>query len=337
MNNYPTPFELNNRILRNTMPSMRYYGQTKFTDFAEAARKKLTELVGLDKLVKTDLCVKIEYDKQLEDFREIRFTFQSEAGYRVPCHLLIPNDADKPLPVMICLQGHSKGMHISLARKRWEDEDLTNLLSGERDFAIQAVNHGYCAVTVEQRNFGECGGTEKGPDCTNSALTALLTGRTTVGERVWDVSRTIDVLEQSFTEFVDVEMIACMGNSGGGTTTYYAVCLEPRIKAAIPSCALCTYADSIGAVHHCACNYIPNIASFFDMGDLAVMIAPRPLIVVSGKDDGIFPLNGVHETFDIIQRLYSYAGAPDKCRLVVGNEGHRFYAAQGWAAFNDVL
>ena len=77
------------------------------------------------------------------------------------------------------------------------------------------------------------------------------------------------------------------GNSGGGTATIYASALLENIKVSMPSCALCTYKDSIGAMHHCTCNFVPNIAIDFDMGDLCGLIAPRKLIVVSGGQQGI--------------------------------------------------
>ncbi|MCK4373914.1 MAG: hypothetical protein KAX19_01255 [Candidatus Brocadiae bacterium] len=31
----------------------------------------------------------------------------------VPAHLLVPKGETHPLPAMVCLQGHSPGMHIS--------------------------------------------------------------------------------------------------------------------------------------------------------------------------------------------------------------------------------
>jgi DUF2075 family protein len=40
------------------------------------------------------------------------------------------------------------------------------------------------------------------------------------------------------------------------------------------------------------------------MGDLSVMIAPKKLVLVCGKDDNIFPLHGVKDTFDIIKNIY---------------------------------
>jgi hypothetical protein len=165
-------------------------------------------------------------------------------------------------------------------------------------------------------------------------MVALLLGRTMIGERVWDVSRAIDVLGE-FPE-IDVGRTACMGNSGGGTITYFAACLDERISVAMPSCYVCTFRDSIGMIDHCEDNYLPGILQFFEMGDLACLIAPRPLVVVAGRKDLIFPIDGVEETFDTIQRIYAAASAPDRCKLVVGPEGHRFYADLAWPSFREL-
>jgi dipeptidyl aminopeptidase/acylaminoacyl peptidase len=165
-------------------------------------------------------------------------------------------------------------------------------------------------------------------------MVALLLGRTMIGERVWDVSRAIDALN-CFPD-VDTSRTGCMGNSGGGTITYFAACLEPRISIAMPSCYVCTFRDSIGRIDHCEDNYIPRALRYFEMGDLACLIAPRPLVVVAGRDDPIFPIAGVEEAFDTIRQIYAAAGAPDHCRLVIGDGGHRFYAAQAWRAFRDL-
>ena len=153
--------------------------------------------------------------------------------------------------------------------------------------------------------------------------------RTTIAERVTDISCAIDAIEEHFPA-LDADNIVVMGHSGGGTATFYAACLEPRIKLAVASCAVCTYKDSIAAMHHCVCNFIPNIAKYFDMGDLGGLIAPRKLIVVNGEVDNIFPKCGVDESYEIIEKLYAAAGAPDNCAHVMGNGGHRFYADPVW-------
>jgi len=37
-------------------------------------------------------------------------------------------------------------------------------------------------------------------------------------------------------------------------------------------------------------------------------------------------IEGVKETFDTIEQVYRMAGVADRCRLVVGEGGHRLYA-----------
>lgn len=311
------------------------YDGGDFDSWLICAKEKLYQLIGMNSFTKVNPELEIEYEKKLKNTTEIRFTFQSESGYRVPCHLLLPDGVKNP-PVMICLQGHSKGMHISLARVKYPSDEQT-IANGDRDFCIRAVNEGFAAIALEQRNFGECGGSERGPGCFESAMTALLTGRTTVGERVWDVSRLIDVLERDFSDKIDVHNICCMGNSGGGTTTAYLAALEERIVMAIPSCAMCTFKDSIGAMKHCACNYVPNIAKYFDMGDIMAMSYPKYFIQVSGVDDNIFPIFGAKEVFEKGKKAYASQNLESRCNLIIGNGGHRFYADDAWPVIHQYL
>lgn len=322
-----TAYENNISVLKGVKPSMSYIsGDVEL--WKNTARQKLSELLGMNSFEKVDALLDIEYEKELDGFVEIRFTFQSEQDYRVPCHMLIPKNIENP-PVMICLQGHSKGMHISLGRPKYDgDEEI--IKGGDRDFCVRAVKEGFAAIAVEQRNFGECGGDEMGTHCLESAMTALLSGRTTIGERVWDISRLIDVLEENFSSEVDVHTICCMGNSGGGTATAYAAALEDRIVLAMPSCAMCTYKDSIGAMHHCTCNYVPHIANYFDMGDLMAMAHPKYYIQVSGINDDIFPVDGAIKVFENGKKAYDYTNQGNRCVMVKGNGGHRFYADDAW-------
>jgi len=78
------------------------------------------------------------------------------------------------------------------------------------------------------------------------------------------------------------------------------------------------------------------VLKYFEMGDLAGLIAPRPFVVVTGAQDPIFPLAGVKQAFAAAEALYKAAGAEDKIKLVVGPEGHRFYAQQAWPVFREL-
>ena len=324
-------------LFETAAKSLAFNPENDYQQWRKQVDVKLRELIGAQP-EKVPLNLRIQDEKENGLFSEKRFVFTSEAHADVPGHLVIPKNGESPFPVVICLQGHTSGMHISLGRAKYEGDEES--ICGDRDFAIQAVREGYAALVIEQRCFGER--KDSRPErvqhlknsCHHASMSALLLGRTMIGERVGDVSRAIDVL----TEFpeIDPSRIGCMGNSGGGTITYYAACLEPRIGIAMPSGYVCSYLWSLRMIDHCACNYIPGFMQYFDLADLAGLIAPRPFVIVAGRHDDIFPLDGVKAAFGTIQQIYQAAGATDKCRLIIGEEGHRFYAKLAWPVFREL-
>jgi len=332
------PETCHQHLLDTVTPALAYTPERDYQGWRQSVEARLQELLGPTPAV-VPLNIRQEEGVERDFYRETRFVFTSEPGADVPCYLLTPLDAGEPLPLVICLQGHTSGMHISMGMPKNEGDERM-IASGDRDFALQAVQEGYAALVMEQRCFGERGDARATQvrhvknGCHHASMVALLLGRTMVGERVWDVRRAIDALAH-FPE-IDTQRIGCMGNSGGGTITWFAACVEPRIRIAMPSCYVCSFRHSIAAIDHCADNYVPGILRWFDLGDLACLIAPRPLVVVAGRTDPIFPLEGVHQAFATIQQIYARAAAPDKCRLVVGEGGHRFYAAQSWPVFNEL-
>ena len=320
-------------LLPNAPRAMAFDGTKPFAEWQKQAREKLAELLGMDTFVPCDPQFALEWTHEGQGYTEYRFQFNTEEKYRSIAHLLIPDGTKQPMPLVICLQGHSRGMHISLGRAKFPGDD-ESIHGGDRDFAPQILREGYAALTVEQRAFGECGGKPE-PNCYQTAMSAILMGRTLIGERVWDISRAIDTVTAHFPQ-IDADRIALMGNSGGGTTTIYAAALEPRIKAAMPSCALAGFTESIGLLHHCSCNYVPNILRWFDMGDLMGMAAPAVYIAVNGKDDPSFPLASANREFEQGKRCYEAAGCGENVRHVVGQQGHRFYAADSWPVFREL-
>ncbi len=322
-------------MLRNSKLALTYDPERNFDTWRIEVSRKFKELLGLDLFKKVDPRLRIDYSEKKDSFHETRFIFASEENTDVPCHLLVPASGKPPYPVVICLQGHTAGMHISLGRPKFEGDQES--ISGERDFAIQAVNEGYAALVLEQRCFGERSDMRPkerrtfSATCHHASMVEIILGRTMAAARVWDVSRAIDMLK-NFPD-IDTQRIGCMGNSGGGTVSYYAACLDPRIKIAMPSCCFCTFEDSIGKIDHCADNYIPGIMKFFEMPDLSCLIPARHLIVVAGKTDPIFPFDSAKKAFEKVKIIYGKAGMPERCVLVEGDGGHRFYAKQAWSEF----
>lgn len=324
-------------LAKNLEPALAFKEGMNFEEWQQEAHAKLETLLGLP-LPECESEFQVTAEDETCEYISISFTFQSEPGYRVPCTLLVPKGVDKPIPGVICLQGHSKGAHISLGKVIYESDAKS--IAGGRDFAIRAVKEGFCAIAMEQRYMGTLAQTEDGqPACLkdNAAMGSFLLGRTPIGERVWDIHRLIDVIQNYLGKYIDPSKIICMGNSGGGTATFYASCYDERICLSVPSCAVCTYDESIMAMWHCPCNCIPGIRSYFNMGDLGGLIVPRPVVVVCGVEDNIFPLAGVEKSYETMRNIYQSVGKGELCRLVKGNGGHQFYPDEAWPVVKELL
>ncbi len=261
------------------------------------------------------------------------------AKRRIRCFVFI-TDKEK-YPIAITLQGHSSGFHLSIGQQK-EDGDEKKL--PRVAFAVQAVKNGYIALAIEQRGMGErrlnrSYGKEykffqRPHMCAFASLTAISLGRTIIGERVWDISRAIDALS-NFSEY-DLEKILITGNSGGGTASYYAACIDNRIKLCVPSCSFCSYETSILDIEHCACNYIPNIRQWVEMEDLSCLIAPRGLIVIAGQKDDIFPIEGVRKSFEKVKEIYE-KNSEGGCKLVETSKGHFWCESIVWNEVKKML
>lgn len=317
-----------------TLPQDSYREGEDFYAWQAAAREQLKQLLGLP-LPTCEPFLEMEYTKDCDTHTEHRFTVQTEPGYVVPCHLLIPKGRTERIPLTLCLSGHATGMHIVLGAPKNEQDEQSLEKWPPRAIAPRVIREGRAALVIEARNFGESSVEGYGTSCTEAAKIAMMIGRTIIGERVSDAMRILDAVLEHFP-LLDPEGILCTGNSGGGTATFYLACIDERIAIAAPSCAVCTYEDSIAAMRHCACNHIPNMRKHFEMGDLGGLIAPRRLIVAAGEVDPIFPLKGVKKAYETIERLYRCAGAPDACALVVGSDGHFFYADEIWKQFYEM-
>jgi len=326
---YFVPSQYHRHLMETTERELAWKGQD-FAPWQKALRERFIELLGGFPEERVPLNVEELEWEETETYVRRKLVFTSEPYADVPAHLLTPRGAQGRLPAMICLQGHSPGMHISIGVAR--DQHEKELVAGDRDIAIQAARNGFVALAIEQRCFGERGESlqkqRSDHPCQDATMHSLQLGRTLTGERVWDVMRALDLLE-TMPE-VDMERVGCMGNSGGGTTTFHSACLDARIKVAVVSCYFCTFAHSLMRIYHCADNYIPGILKVAEMPELAGLIAPRKLLIVAGREDSIFPYEGVAQGAETARDIFRAAGCPDNVELVVGEQGHRFYAEQSW-------
>jgi dienelactone hydrolase len=299
-------------------------------------RPALRELLGIPRIAERGISAlesrrvgEVEADDHVRE----EWTIRSEPGFELPFFLLRPRRLDRPAPLVLTPHGHIRQAKAAYAGLWSSEEERVALIEGERDIALQAVRAGYVAIAPDMRGFAglrrrEDIAADSHKSCRALQLLAQLFGRTLIGERVWDIGRLIDYAVTR--PDIDAGRIAITGNSGGGTVSLFAAACDERISLCIPGCAFCTIEDSIGSIRHCECNYVPGIMTHAEMSDVACLVWPRPFLVVAGRQDEIFPIAAVERAFAQVEGIYRAAGTPERCRLSIGEGGHRYYKRDVW-------
>ena len=325
-----SPSVYHRNLLSQNVPSLGY-DQGDVRKWQTALRRKLRQLVGDMPAERCPLRPRQLWRRPHPQGTIEKIAFTSEPYADIVAYVCLPKAAQPPYPFMVCLQGHSTGMHNSIAVQQ-EDETKPLEVEGDRDFALGCMSRGIAALCIEQRSFGERREQvqkQVSPHgCHDATMQALMLGKTLIGERVYDVDRGIDYL--ALRGDADMNRIGVMGNSGGGTISLFSAALLPRLAFAMPSCYFCTFRDSIMSIYHCADNYIPGLLKYAEMADIMGLFAPKPVVIVAGKEDPIFPIRATRQAFRHLQRIYNACGAKNHCHLVVGAGGHRFYADDAW-------
>jgi dienelactone hydrolase len=237
----------------------------------------------------------------------------------MPVYLLLPKGADAPRPVVLAFAGHGYGVKDIVGL--WEDGEERNTPDGyHKDFAVALCRRGFAVAAPEISCFGERQtdfsylnttlGQGVPTTCTHTAMLAFHLGGSAVGLRVRDGKRLVDYLQTRSD--VDAGRLGAMGISGGGLHTFFSTCLDPRIQACVISGYYSTFRDSVLAMSHCACNFVPGLGRFGEMYDLVGLIAPRPLLVEAGTRDPIFPIEAVKRSVDMAREVYGVWGAEKK-------------------------
>lgn len=315
-----SPIVKEREFIKGITPALRHQKGSDFASWQVEARAKLAELLGLSLMAPFTPSVEIVSSDDKADYREFIIKVETEKDYYLTATLRMPATSADKAPLVIFPIGHS--------------DDFAALLdSGAVSDAIKA---GYAALVVEQRNFDGCNAildtiSEEGAKrvtwhpCYRSSMRAAMLGRTTMGERVWDLMRVLDVVLARY-DSIDSNKVAIVGNSGGATLAYYTACIDERISAVVASSGFCSFEKSIMQRHHCVCNYIPYIANYFELGDLAGLIAPRALVIVAPKNDEWFPVDGAEDAFALAKAAYADSSRPEALKLYTPDGERGFYS-----------
>jgi hypothetical protein len=146
--------------------------------------------------------------------------------------------------------------------------------------------------------------------------------------RIWDGIRAIDYV--CTRSEVDPDRIGYMGQSGGGTMTALMQTVEPRIKAAAPSC----YLTSLSELCHWMGpqdgeqNIFGQLA--FGLNHTGYVLIPDIPIAVTCKFSDMFPFYGTRTLFDTVETVEKAIGKPGRSFLNSAPGPH------GWTESTEV-
>jgi len=325
------------------LPALSFKGETQsdFTAWKHEALKKYTELLG-EFPARVPLDAEIEYTVREGVVVRQRVVFDTEEHMSVPCQILYPADmkTDRGNPAIICCHGHGPGKD-AVAALISGPEIRAFIAEHNFDFGMQMAKAGFFCLCPELRGFGERKSEQLPPlyecdPCNADYIKATLFGLYPLTLNLWDIMRCIDYLETRAE--VDPERIGMMGISGGGTMTTFTTAFEQRIKAA----DIIGYVNPFGEFaicddNACGMQVLPNLYRYFDVHDIAGLIAPRPLLVEMGIYDSIFPFEDLIRGWQGIERIYKAAGADDRLVSDIFPGVHAFSGIKAFEFFKKYL
>jgi len=312
---------------------LRFQAQTveQAETWQQAVRPQLREALGFSGLPAAALEARqIERVERADHIRE-KWLLRTWENALMPVYLLLPKGASGPLPVVVAFHGHGYGAKDIVGL--WEDGEERLTPEGyHADFGLALCRRGFAVAVPEISCFGERTtdfsylnqtiGQSAPSTCEHAAHLAMHLGGSAVGLRAHDAARLIDWLET--LPGLDTRRLGAMGISGGGMHTLFSACLDERIRACVISGYYSTFQDSILAMHHCPCNFVPGLHRFGEMYDLIGLVAPRPLLVEAGTYDSIFPLKAVQSSVQIArERVYRVWGAEGQVETDIFEGRHR--------------
>lgn len=310
-----------------------------------STRQALATTLGLARFERSHNEVTLIRSVDKGDFVRHKYVMRTGPHTLMPFYLLLPKNINGPLPTMVAFAGHGYGVADIVGL--WEDGSERTHGSGyHNDFAVALCRQGFAVAAPEISCFGERqtdfgyldtvnGQPVPGSTCTHTAMLAFHLGLSVPSMRVHDALCLVDYLETRSD--LDIQRLGAMGISGGGMHTLFSMCIDERYKAGMISGYFSSFKESILAMHHCACNFVPGLAAFGEMHDLVGLVAPRPLFFEAGTRDPIFPINAVRTGVSQARRVYSVFGASQQIVLNTFEGRHEVHGGPAYPWLRQVL
>ncbi|MDM0075259.1 prolyl oligopeptidase family serine peptidase [Variovorax sp. J2P1-59] len=309
-------------------PALDFSGKEAFARSAEAVRERLRQSLrypppGFDAAPTQPVVETVVGEDEFATYRELKIPVLP--GVFATGLYLRPKSAkpDQKLPLVISAHGRG-GMPSPTP-----DDKLQTVMKSHRDLAWDALRHGYAVWLPTYVHYGKEG------DGFRDRLTV----------RAWEAGTSLPAIEIAKTvkaldvllkrPDIDPQRVAMMGQSYGGFYTLYTTAIDPRIRVA----AVAAYFNDREAVldHSEPFGFLdwrfPDSLTLWRDPSVAALVAPRPLLIESGSQDQLFPIEGARKAAPEIARLYDRLGIPERFEFKEFVGRHDF---DGEAAMNFI-
>jgi dienelactone hydrolase len=262
-----------------------------------------------------------------------KLEFDNGAGATVYGYLLLPAGRAQPGPAI--LYQHYHGGKYELGK-----DEIFAPWSPQVPAAKVLVDAGYVVLAIDAYAFGErqhqgpAGQRESGAATESSLFKQFLWE----GATLWGMMVRDDILALNYLlsrPEVDPAQVGTTGMSMGATRAWWLAALDERIKATVAVACLTRYQDLIARGdlwYHSIYYFVPAILrESIDMEAVVGLIAPRPLLTLTGDEDVGSPVDGVRLINAWVRDVYELYGAADSFEgRVYAEVGHEYTPAM-WA------
>jgi dienelactone hydrolase len=268
--------------------------------------------------------VKVTKTEDHDGYTLERFEFSNGVDAVVRGVLLIPKARRDPVPTVVLLHGHGSSKESVCTDEK--NSQCVGPMLVKKGYVVASIDTYFCGERVGKGPAGKREDNKNSGEETSLFKLNLWMGRTLWGMMVRDQQCLLDYL--CTRPEVDKELIGASGMSMGCTGSWWLAAVDDRVKAIVGVVCFTRYTDLIAHGNmraHGIYYYVPGLLSHFDTEAIYAIIAPRPMLMLSGDQDAGAPTDGIDVLEKKLGQMYKLYGKADQFRSVVyKNTGHEY-------------
>lgn len=319
-------------------------GIEDFGVWREQARQKVYDLMQNLPPAPEAYDMQVMTEEQREGYVAQRIELNLSQFYRIPAYLLLPDGAKtstaQNYPAVVLLHDHGAKFTIGkekmirpigVSQEVMDDaEDWAKRNYDSQFFGDYLAQHGYVVLSIDAIYWGERGRKE-GP--VYDVQQALAHNFLSMGAcwSAWiniDDVRSVDFLAS--LPMVDAKRIGCCGHSMGSYRSWMLSALTDKVAASANVCWMVTTDVQMSLANtgnKGGSGYsmlIPGLRCWMDYPHIASIACPKPTLFYNGRQDKLFPVEGVEAAYQTMREVWESQGASDRLTTQLWDGPHFF-------------